>query len=57
MNETILLSAKKRSSGSFLNVIYEMGFKFIYLIYNKSLALNNLQRLICHKTKPNQTYL
>ena len=29
----------------------------IYLIYmyNEDLALNNLQWLICHKTKPNET--
>ncbi len=24
-------------------------------MYKEDLALNNLQRLICHKTKPNQT--
>ena len=29
---------------------------FIYM-YKEDLALNNLQRLICHKTKPNQTKL
>ena len=33
-----------------------MCLKIIYLIYmyKKDLALNNLQWLICHKTKPNQ---
>ena len=32
-----------------------MCFKIIYLIYmyKKDLALNNLECLICHKTKPN----
>ena len=36
-----------------------MGFEIIYLIYmnKKYLALNNLQWLICHKTKPNQTQI
>ena len=40
----------------FKNVIYKMCFEIIYLIYmyNKELALNNLQGLICHKTQPNQ---
>ena len=30
----------------------------VYLIYmyKKDLALNNIQWLICHKNKPNQTY-
>ena len=34
-----------------------MCLVIIYLInmYKKDLALNNLQWLICHKTKPNQT--
>ena len=33
-----------------------MSLGFIYLIcmYKKDLALNNLQWLICHKTKPSQ---
>ena len=26
-------------------------------MYKKNLALNDLQRLICHKTKPNQTLM
>ena len=41
------------NSGSFKNVIN----KIIYLmyVYKKDLALNNLQWLICHKMKPNQT--
>ena len=44
------------SLGSSKNVIYKMCFKIIYLIcrYKKDLALNNLQWLICHKTKPSQ---
>ena len=30
--------------------------RIVLIIYmNMDLALNNLQRLICHKTKPNQT--
>ena len=34
-----------------------MSLEIIYLIYmyKKDLVLNNLQWLICHKTKPNQT--
>ena len=33
-----------------------MRLEIIYLIYmyKKDLVLNNLQWLICHKTKPNQ---
>ena len=44
-------------SGSFKNVINKMCLKTIYLIYmyKKDFALNNLQWLICYKTKPNQT--
>ena len=44
-------------SGSFKNVIYKICLEIIYLIYmyKKELALNHLQWLICHKTKPNQT--
>ena len=33
-----------------------MHLKIIYT-YKEDLALNNLQWLICHKTKPNQIYL
>ena len=35
-----------------------MYLEIIYLIYmhKKDLALDNLQRLICHKSKPNQTH-
>ena len=42
------------SKGSFKNVIYKMYLEIIYLIYmyKQDLALNNLQWLICHKTKP-----
>ena len=38
----------------FKNVIYKMRLEIIYIIYmyKKDLALNNLQWLICHKTKP-----
>ena len=44
------------SSGSFKNVINKMCLEIIYLtyMYKDDLALNNLQWLICHKTKPNQ---
>ena len=44
------------SSGLFKNVINKMCLEIIYLIYmyEKDLALNNLQWLICHKTQPNQ---
>ena len=44
------------SSGSFKNVIYKMYLEIIYLIYmyQKDLALNDVQWMICHKTKPNQ---
>ena len=43
-------------SGSFENVINKMCLLIIYLlyIYKVELALNNLQWLICHKTKTNQ---
>ena len=46
---------KKMSSDSFKNVIYSICFSIIYLIYiyEKDLAWNNLQWLICHKTKLN----
>ena len=45
------------SSGSFKNVINKMCLHIIYLefLYEEDLALNNLQWLICHKNKPNQT--
>ena len=41
------------SSGSFKNVIHKMCLEMISLIHiciKKDLVLNNLQRLICHKT-------
>ena len=43
------------SSGSFKNVIYKMYLEIMYLIcmYKKDLSLNNLQLLMCHKTKTN----
>ena len=43
------------SSGLFKNGIDKMCLKIIYLIYmyKEDLVLNNLQCLICHKTKPN----
>ena len=42
--------------GMFKNVMYKMCLEIIYSIcmYKKDLALNDLQWLICHKTKPNQ---
>ena len=45
------------NSVSFKNVIYKMCLKIMYLIYmyEKDLAINNQQWLICHKTKLNQT--
>ena len=44
------------SSGLF-KMLPTKCFKIIYLIhmYKEDLALNNLQWLICHKTKPQQT--
>ena len=43
------------SSGSFKDVIYKMCLEIMYLIYmyKNDLVLNNLQWLICHKTKQN----
>ena len=43
------------SSGLFNNVINKICLEIIYLIdiYKKNLASNNLQGLICRKTKPN----
>ena len=51
------ISEKKMSSGSFKNVISKMCLEIIYLIcmYKKDLTLNNLQRLICYKTKAKLT--
>ena len=42
--------------GSFENFIYKMCLEIIYsmYMYKKDLVLNNLQWLICHKTKPNR---
>ena len=47
------------SLGSFKNVINKICLQIIYIQYIciENLALNNLQWLICHKTKPNQTEL
>ena len=42
------------SSGLFKNVFYKLCVYKLYM-YKEDLALNNLQWLICHKTKPNQT--
>ena len=41
------------SSGTFKNVIYKLGNQITYVIclHKEDLALNNLQWLICHKTK------
>ena len=46
-------------SDSFKVFIYKMCLQIIYLlyIYKKDLALNYLQWLICHKTKPDQSNL
>ena len=43
------------SSDTFKNLIYNMCLEIIYLeyVYEKDLALNDLQWLICHKTKSN----
>ena len=43
--------------GSFKNAIYKKCQEIIYFIYKykKDFVLNNLQQLMCHKTKPNQT--
>ena len=48
------ICVKKMSSGLFKNVINITCLEIIYLIYmfKKNLALNNLQWLKCHKTKP-----
>ena len=50
------MCAKKISTGSFENVVNKICLEIIYFIYmyKKDLALNSLQWLICHKTKPNQ---
>ena len=47
------------SSDSLKNIIYKMCLEIIYIIcvYKKDWTLNNLQWLICHKTKPNQYFL
>ena len=53
-----LTVCKKKSSGSFKNVIYKMCSQIVYIfdIYmsKQDLALNNQQCLICNKTQPNQ---
>ena len=43
------------SSASFKSVIYKICLEIIYLIYmyKTDLVLNDLQWLMCHKTKPN----
>ena len=43
---------KTMSSGSFKNVITKMCLEVLYILYKQDLAFNNLQWLICHKTKP-----
>ena len=47
------------SSGSFKNVISKIFTNHMYLIYmyKQNLAENNLQLLICHKTKLNYEHL
>ena len=45
------------SSGLFKKVYKKCVYKsyiFNIYMYKEDLALNNLQKLICHKTKPNQ---
>ena len=46
---------KKKSSGSFTNVINKMCLEIIYLIYldKTDFGLNNLQWLLCYQTKLN----
>ena len=46
-------------SDSFKNLIYKMCLEMIYLIYvyKEDLALNDLQWLKCHKTRPIKTPL
>ena len=58
MSETFSLCAKKISSGLFKNVIDKMCSEIIYsrYMFEKDLALNNQQWLICHITKPSQIY-
>ena len=41
------------SSGLIKNVISH--YAFMNHMYKEDLALNNLKRLICHKTQPNPT--
>ena len=45
------------STDLFKNVIYKMCLEITYLIYmyKEDLTLNNLQWLICYRTKLNQT--
>ena len=54
--ETIQLYAKG-STGLFKDVskkyVYK-SYKYSMYMYKEDLALNNLQWLICYKTKPNQ---
>ena len=43
--------------GSFKNFINKMVYKsYVFNMYKKDLALNNLKWLICHKTQPNQAW-
>ena len=44
-----------RRLGSFKNLVNKMFTNQIFNLYKEDLALNNLQWLICHQTKPNQT--
>ena len=47
------------NSGSFKNVNKNVFTNHIYLIYTyeQDLALNNLQRLMCHNPQPNHKIL
>ena len=59
ISESIYLYEKKASSGLFKNVINKICLGIIYLIYmyKEDLALNDLQWMMCHKTKSKQTKL
>ena len=41
----------------FLNSSFILEIIYLKYMYKQDLALNNLQCLVCHKTKPNQTNL
>ena len=51
-----LNKGQKMSTDSFKNITNKMSLQILYIwyIYCQNLALNNLECLICHKTKPNK---